>query len=49
MLWIGQITPILKHWKADELMRTLIEETGRLLGLPDVYIALKLIFCEPIN
>lgn len=48
MLWIGQIAPILKHRKADELMRTLIVETGKLLGLPDVY-SFKTDFCEPIN
>lgn len=31
LFWSGQIAPILKHTKADELMRSLIEETGKLM------------------
>lgn len=31
LFWSGQIAPILKHRKAGELMRVLIEETGKLI------------------
>ena len=31
LFWSGQIAPILKHRKASELMRALIEETGNLM------------------
>jgi nitronate monooxygenase len=31
LFWSGQIAPILKHKKAEELMRSLIEETGKLI------------------
>lgn len=32
LFWSGQIAPILKHRKADVLMRSLIEETAALMG-----------------
>lgn len=32
LFWSGQIAPILKHRKANELMQSLIEETGKLLN-----------------
>jgi nitronate monooxygenase len=31
LFWSGQIAPILKHTKAEELMKALIEETGKLM------------------
>jgi nitronate monooxygenase len=31
LFWSGQIAPILKHRKADELMHSLVEETGKLM------------------
>lgn len=32
LFWGGQITPLLKHTKAKELMQALIEETGQYMG-----------------
>ncbi|TSJ40089.1 NAD(P)H-dependent flavin oxidoreductase [Fluviicola chungangensis] len=32
LFWSGQIAPVLKHRKAEELMHALIEETGKLMG-----------------
>jgi nitronate monooxygenase len=32
LFWGGQIAPILKHTKAEVLMRSLIEETSRIMG-----------------